>query len=105
MCIGRYIHVSEASESLLLAWFRYKKVHVGMLGGKVPAPTPTYLLGGSCRRYDFIYSAHDWSSFRETSQSHTLNPFGHNQSTNRLLHLLILSSMYSMRRGTDGSFL
>lgn len=28
VCIGRYIHVSEASESLLLAWFRYKKVHV-----------------------------------------------------------------------------
>jgi len=27
-----------------------------------------------------MYSAHDWSSFRETSQSYTLNPFGHNQS-------------------------
>lgn len=62
-----------------------------MLGGTC---TYTYL-PPSCRRYDFIYSAHDWSSFRETSQSHTLNPFGHNLSTNRLLHLLILSSMYS----------
>lgn len=28
VCIGRYIHVSEASESLLLAWFRYKVRYV-----------------------------------------------------------------------------
>lgn len=55
-------------------------------------------------RYYSIYSAHDWSSFRETSQSYTLNPFGHNQSTNRLLHLLILSSMYLYAQGYRREF-
>lgn len=74
-----------------------------MLGGKVLAPTPTYLLavGGIILYIRHMIGVAFGKRVSLTLSTHSGTT---SQSTNRLLHLLILSSMYLYAQGYRREF-